>query len=232
MNTDENCHTSPKLLILAAEKFGFEVANRVAENYTSTIMDITHGTHSSLWPHADMILLSTGLERPRVAEAIDETAYIRGIPWAAVTMHPTEINCGPVVIPGRSACYRCFDRRRRQHAPSNPEHRDVSTRKSPTGFARHHMGVAYAFVLLSVEEALGEPTQALSDASVRSFNLVSGSTNRSNVVAVDGCDRCRGRFGSRDDARLSMWDVLTKISHQPTADRIPGQLVNAGTSHE
>lgn len=231
MDIENGNSRSPKLLILAAEEFGFDLADRISARFPSEILDITNGTHPSMWPYAEMIILSIGMERPRIAEAIDETAFIRDIPWAAVTLSPTEITCGPVVTPGSSACYRCFDRRRQQHTPKKSGFPEPARLKAPTGYARHHVGIAFAYVLQSLDEALSTAVQEKQDASVRSFNLVSGSVSRSNVVAVDGCDRCRGRFGTREDARNAVWETLAEMSYTPLPSTSADHLVVASSHH-
>lgn len=44
--------------------------------------------------------------------------------------------------------------------------------------------------------------------SVRRFHLVHGTLSRYPVVAVDGCDRCRGRLGPRQHGRQQLWNTL------------------------
>ena len=221
--------THPRLqdletLILASGEFGAAVTERLAPLVRATVHDIGHGTHPSMWPHADLIVLATSPERPRVAEAVDATAFVRGIPWLPVVARATEVQVGPVVVPGSTPCHRCHLRRREQHGVSAVD-LDGAPGAATTGFARHHISIATALVRQAVHEAcealaaaappaasttVGAPDAgpASEVGTVRRFNLVSGHLTRATVTAVDGCPRCRGRFGSREEFRQGMWAQL------------------------
>lgn len=236
-----------QLLVLASGPFGKGVARRLdpgtgaaqgahgaalTESHTVTVQEIDEGTHPSLWPRADLIILATSHERPRIAEATDRAAFDWGTPWFSVHTTATEVVCGPVVIPGRTACHGCYVRRRAQH--KRPEHttgaatdRAPGDDRYPTGFPVHHVGIAAAFARQAVDEAFAD-ADASDDATaedsadsavaggpggtVRKFDQISGGTNRASVVAVDRCERCRTpatsdelwrRLASIDEGRLA-----------------------------
>jgi bacteriocin biosynthesis cyclodehydratase domain-containing protein len=218
VTTDPFSDSTRHLLILAAGDFGTDVADRLAPHYRTTVQDVGAGTHASLWPHADLILLATTCERPRIAEAVDETAYVRGIPWLPVHTRPTDLQCGPVVIPGRTACHRCFVRRRRQHGGAPVAE---AGRRAPSGYARHHVGIAAGLARQAVAEAFEGPDPDSLGGTVRLFNLVSGTTTKACVTAVDGCRRCRGRFGSLEQSRQALWRELDEVAAQVRAARRP-----------
>lgn len=202
----------PHLLILASGDFGAEVAERLANLYPATVQNIDSGTHPSLWPHADLMILAAASERPRVADAVDRTAFIRAVSWFPVFARPTDLQCGPVVVPGRTACYRCFERRRAQHrhGASGPG-ADRGAAGVPTGYARHHVGVAVALARRALAEAADGPSADSLGATVRTFNQISGAMSEVPVVAVDGCRRCRGRFGSAEEERHELWRKLKAV---------------------
>ncbi|MGP3911361.1 hypothetical protein [Nonomuraea sp. 10N515B] len=181
---------SYSLLILAAGSFGHAVAGRLRRTcpagVRTAVQAADEGTHPSLWPYADLIVLATAHERPRLAEAVDRAAHAWRVPWFPVTMTATEVRCGPVVVPGRTACHSCYVKRRAQHGrPPGPGERPV------TGYPEHHVGIAAGFARQAIDEARGGPAPGSIGATVRTFGQVDGVTASAGVVAVDRCPRCR-----------------------------------------
>ncbi len=194
------------MLVLTVDAFGEEVAARLARTVRTTGHDVSHGTHQSLWPAADLIVLSGAREQPRIAEAIDAASFVRARPWFPISWHGNEIHVGPVVRPGRTACFRCFTRRRDQH--TRPDALAAATDQpaaAPTGHARHHVAIASSLAAQAVREALAPAADVAVSrvpapdlgASVRVFNQVTGAPAKVPVVAVDGCRRCGTRFEPR-----------------------------------
>jgi bacteriocin biosynthesis cyclodehydratase domain-containing protein len=198
-------------LVLASGPFGKDVARRLEQGsrergHHITLMEMDEGTHPSLWPRADVIVLATSHERPRIYEAADQAAFAWKVPWFGVHSTATDVVCGPVVIPGRTACHQCYVRRRSQHA--RPEHGTATTGdRYPAGYPAHHVGIAAAFAQQALDEAL-QPTDSGGGigGTVRKFDQISGSTNRASVVAVDRCPRCRAHHTSDE-----LWRRLASI---------------------
>lgn len=196
-------------LILASGPFGHAVADRLREATDLpgvqhvTVQHIDSGTHPSLWPRADVLVLALSHERPAIAQAADRSAFAWGMPWIEACLEPTDLRVGPVVVPGRTACYQCFLNRRRQHQRT---HLAPASGKHPSGFGAHHAGIAAALTRQAIGEALGAPDPDRLGGTVRRFNLVTGATNRSGVLAVDRCPRCRERATSEHLwQRLAAW---------------------------
>ncbi|MGN6611504.1 MAG: TOMM precursor leader peptide-binding protein, partial [Angustibacter sp.] len=223
----------PHVLVLTVDAFGEEVAARLAATTRTTVHDVSRGTHQSLWPAADLIVLSGAREQPRIAEAIDAASFIRVRPWFPISWHGNEIHVGPVVRPGRTACLRCFTRRRDQHTrPDALVAAGDQPAAAPTGHARHHVAIAASLAAQAMREALApvtdvtevtdvtdvaevtesaataaDPTADLG-ASVRVFNQVTGALAKVPVVAVDGCRRCGTRFEPAAARRAALWRRL------------------------
>lgn len=207
---------SPHLLILAAEDFGHAVAERIAGDFACSVMDTGEGTHCSVWPHADLVVLATSFERPMVAEHVDETAFAWKFPWFPVTMTARELRCGPVVRPGRTACHRCFQRRRDQHRPASRNGEPVTEPARSFAYPDHHVGVAAAFTRQAIAEALSDAEAPGFSASVRTFNGGDGGTNRSSVLAVDRCSRCRPAVPAHE-----RWTRFATLRPQPRPTHTP-----------
>jgi bacteriocin biosynthesis cyclodehydratase domain-containing protein len=191
---------SPRLLILAVDEFGAEVARRLTVSYPrSEVQNASRGSHPSLWPAADVLVLASGHDRPVLAEMLDRSAFAWRRPWFPVLMQNMELRCGPVVVPGHTACHRCFRRRRLQHAPdpaavddpffASPTAAPPAAGPMVTGYADHHVGIAVGLARQAVGDAL-TPDDELPSGWVRTLSLVDGGLARSGVVPVDRCGRC------------------------------------------
>ncbi|GFZ79118.1 TOMM precursor leader peptide-binding protein [Nesterenkonia alkaliphila] len=201
----------PETLYLAAGCFGHAVAQRLQAHHRGRIHDVAPGTHPSMWPYAETLVLATGAERPRIADAVDHTCFLRGIPWIHVVARSAEIQVGPVVIPGRTACYRCSERRRRQHRLALPSsHPDRDSAENPSEFAvlKHHISLAAALTRQAFSEIAEAASGGPAEGTVRSVNLVSGTVTAAPTVGTDNCARCRGRFGPKHEARQALWGEL------------------------
>lgn len=200
----------PTVLYLAADAFGHAVVERLAVHRPGEVLAVDGGTHPSLWPWADLVVLATGSERSRTVEALDVVSHRHGTPWLPVVARPTEVQVGPAVVPGVTPCHRCSERRRRQHGLAHPTGAAVPpSLAAPYAVLRHHVAAAAALARRELEAVLATPADAPPTAgTVRQLNLVSGAVASGSVVAVDGCGRCRGRFGSRQEFSQALWDRL------------------------
>ncbi|MFF5423868.1 MULTISPECIES: TOMM precursor leader peptide-binding protein [unclassified Streptomyces] len=190
--------TDPRLLILTAGAFGAAVAEGLGARHPgTTVLDVSQGTHPSLWPDSDLIVLAAGQDREVLADMVDASAHAWKRPWFPVQAGPLDLRCGPVVVPGRTACHRCYTRRRAQHTPPTTDRTTGADTGAQhvSGYAPHHVAIAVGLAGQAVREALagpGEPGAAEGiGGTVRVFGLVEGTTSSAAVVAVDRCDRCR-----------------------------------------
>ncbi|MGO1561774.1 MAG: TOMM precursor leader peptide-binding protein [Actinomycetaceae bacterium] len=201
--------TLTRPLYLAAGTFGSGVVERMREHLPGDVQDVSGGTHPSSWPYADLLVLATGSERPRIADAVDRTAFLRGVPWLAVSVGPRELRVGPTVVPGRTPCHRCQERRRRQHSRRRlPAPTEVSPPAPEFAVLRQHVALAAALARQALADVADAGEQGRVEAVVRTVDLADGAVSSAHVVAVDGCDRCRGRFGPREVGRRALWDAL------------------------
>lgn len=188
---------TPRLVLLTVGEFGARVADRLNTRYPgSVIIDASEGTHLADWPALDVLVVAADHDDVALLEMTERAAFAWRRPWLPVLLEQTHVRCGPVVVPGRTACHTCFRRRRRQHA-RNPElwadtvaPAVAGTSQRVRGFADHHVGLAYGLAVRSIADAT-EPTDEMPGGWVRIVGLVDGAVSRAGVVAVDACDRCR-----------------------------------------
>ena len=172
--------------------FARAVATRLA-GPSDVVIPVDHGLVSAYIPYADRAVLIADPDQTGLREDLDTLSFTRGMPSLGLELFPTELRCGPLVVPGRSACYRCYDRRRRQHGyrPLPPE--VVSEHGLlEQAYAHHHVLLGAGLIPLALQ----------------TLDLVSGITTCSPTVAVDRCETCSGRYEGRRDGLPALAALL------------------------
>ena len=188
--------TGPVTAYLPQGGFARAVVARLA-GQSDPVIPVDQGLVSAYIPYADRVVLIADPDQSGLREDLDTLSFTRGMPSLGLELFPTELRCGPLVVPGRSACYRCYDRRRRQHGyrPLPPE---VSSELLGAGL------ISLALQTLDALDPQGPTTGGADDVApiggqVWTIDLVSGITTCSSTVAVDRCETCSGRYaGGRD----------------------------------
>ena len=217
--------SGPVTVYLPQGGFARAVAARLA-GPDDVVIPVDNGLVSTFVPYADRAVLVADPDQTGLREDLDALSFTRGMPSLGLELFPTELRCGPLVVPGRSACYRCYDRRRRQHGyrPLPPE---ASAELGPLeqGYAYHHVLMGAGLISLALqtldrqEEAplgaddvedgttdTGEPLEI--GGQVWTIDLISGLTSCSRTVAVDRCEICSGRYEGRRDGLPALAALL------------------------
>ena len=222
--------TGPVTAYLPQGGFARAVATRLAGD-GDVVIPVDHGLVSAYIPYADRAVLIADPDQSGLREDLDTLSFTRGMPSLGLELFPTELRCGPLVVPGRSACYRCYDRRRRQHGyrPLPPE---VASEHGPLeqAYAHHHVLLGAGLISLALQalDTPGPQEQAAESADdvapiggrVWTIDLVSGITTCSPTVAVDRCETCSGRYEGRRDGLPELAALL------------PGRRTSGRTSHD
>lgn len=201
--------TGPVTAYLPQGGFARAVVGRLA-GQGDPVIPVDQGLVSAYIPYADRAVLIADPDQSGLREDLDTLSFTRSMPSLGLELFPTELRCGPLVVPGRSACYRCYDRRRRQHGyrPLPPE---VASEHGPLeqAYAHHHVLLGAGLISLALQtldafDPQGPTTGGTDDVApiggqVWTIDLVSGITTCSSTVAVDRCETCSGRYaGGRD----------------------------------
>ncbi|QWF83984.1 hypothetical protein [Amycolatopsis sp. CA-230715] len=171
-------------LYLIRDAFGA----RYAEAYGIPRPDLLAFTDSSVAaviPPADAVVAVHAGRDDALRDALDRAAFDQGIPSVGVALLPTAIVCGPAVIPGATACYSCYLRREDAAWPYDA---DSATRGLAEGFGPQHLAIAHGLLAPALAELRDGPAGI--GATVRSFDLVTGSPSSVATVAVEECARC------------------------------------------
>lgn len=224
-----------------------DVAVAVAERLTKVLRaagDITatdrvadgHGLDPAYWPHPDLRVVVAWRESAALFEAVDRSSAETGVPTTqAVVVHP-RLRVGPTLVPHASGgpsntiggCQRCLERRQRQHdggitrAEALWRHYAAEPTAGPAGYLPHHVSIASA--LLAGVAAAARRGRLLEERNVvRTVHLLHGTTHRTELIPVHGCDRCGV---TRPDASWSALSIelagvgaaLTAVPDRSAAD--------------
>ncbi|MFJ5968299.1 TOMM precursor leader peptide-binding protein [Streptomyces sp. NPDC093060] len=188
-----------KVHVLAVGEFGTAVAERLRrDHHDLEISSYQAGPLelSASWPDADLRILASWRETPRLAEVLDARSADWNAPWFPVLAEHPRLRVGPLVVPGAGACYRCYRKRRAQHERDGAHvttlhaHYDATPESGPGGFLPHHADMAAGMaldMLRRVEAGEGERLAG----TVRHWHLLEQHLSDARVVGVHACDRCR-----------------------------------------
>lgn len=197
------------LLFLVQGSYGRAVADRLARA-NDRILDADKPIWSAHIPYADVLIPVTVEPAEQLREIVDSIAFIRGIPHVGLELSPTELSCGPLVIPGSTACYQCYRRRKAQHGLTVPD-----AERLPEGFAPYHVTIGAGLIRNSLRDIdkFAKGNDELG-GTVRVFNLVTGVVSQNDTVAVDRCPRCSKRFR---ESPLTPLSSLSKTNEGSTS---------------
>lgn len=188
------------IVFVVSDPFGYALANACANSKDSVLPqdDFFHNPERS---QKAIVFVSTYHDED-VREQIDAIGAELRIPTIGLELLPTRIVCGPVVLPGKTACYRCYRKRISQHTKGPTDYgEESSTQGLEPGYAKFHVAIAAGLLKSALVEINKEQFEQLG-GTVRIFNLVSGNTSAYETVSVDRCARCGHRFASDRDFEL------------------------------
>jgi bacteriocin biosynthesis cyclodehydratase domain-containing protein len=198
--------TRATIHIAGVGSWGREVAERLATRTPApaiTYLDFDSSPADLEFPPARARVLAAGRPVPSLAMAFDHSAHESATPWLAVVMAHPHLQIGPAVAPGQGACYGCWQRRLRQHAPA-PEldsalqrHYDEHPTERPAGHAPPSAALAASMAIRIIDRLLTDPA---TDAGwLRQINLINRQMTKGRGIGVHGCERCG--LGRREEAR-------------------------------
>ncbi|MER8000695.1 TOMM precursor leader peptide-binding protein [Streptomyces sp. NPDC095613] len=181
----------PRCLYIIRNAFGRRLAEHrgVPPEQRVSFEDFRSGTA----PRPDVVVLAHAGGDPEFRDEADRICAERGTPSLGLQLLPARIVCGPVVVPGRTACYSCYRKRAAQHAGTARGYDlDAALAGLPEGFGPQHVAVASGLLELALTEIAAGVTGI--GGTVRAFSLVSGAVSAAATVSVNRCPRCGDRF--------------------------------------
>lgn len=187
-----------KASFIASDDFGAMVAEHCGADPSSLLSE--EGFLAIGRPAGPVVLVGAQSDEG-IRESLDRRGAEWGIPTVGLSLRPTRIICGPAVIPGQTACYRCYRARVAQHSTGSPMFGEEASSSGLTpGFATFHVALAAGLISLALQELTLGPLGL--GGTVRTISLVTGGVSSAAVVAVDRCTRCGSRFENERDPGL------------------------------
>jgi bacteriocin biosynthesis cyclodehydratase domain-containing protein len=138
-------------------------------------------------------LLAAWRPVPAICELLDHRSHASQRPFVPLIAESTVLRLGPIVVPGRGACWSCWMRRRRQHAEWPDElmavlrHYADSDRAGPEGYLEPFAMIG-AMQLAQTIEAIDASAPVA--GRVCELDMLTRNIAVSTVVGVHDCPRC------------------------------------------
>ncbi|MEJ5065998.1 MULTISPECIES: hypothetical protein [Erwinia] len=183
------------MIIVSETAFGHEVADYLCrqEGFTSLTLAaaLDRSWYSSETPFVGIVLTGGA---PVKLEELTARLLQAGIPHACVVLSDHQLRCGPLVVPGKTACYACTTKRLLSLVET------PRTAMMDLNLQRFHeqqphnalQGFTPALVMMAslrLKQYASLPEEQFGNLTAVSFS--SNRTASSHVVALHGCD-CRG----------------------------------------
>lgn len=173
--------------------FGHEVAARISRRIkTAKVYPLVSSALRFQELTAGATFVGTVLWRgyPRECDQLDETCFHTRTPWTSAVLEGGTLTSGPVVTPGRGACYSCYRRRLLSHTATLDRVQALERAYAedptlgPPGFSPSCAALAAAGLILDLlqRESAG--------GRVRHVNLLTGELAETRTVQIHGCPRC------------------------------------------
>ncbi|NHC47574.1 hypothetical protein [Motilibacter aurantiacus] len=166
---------------IALDDFGTEFGRHLAGGFAVEVMsgdDAWAG--SATWPPARVRVVASADEALGLLELVDELSFGWRQPWLPVTRFAPGLRVGPLIVPGRSACFGCFRRTAPSPAASLPSPGLIEDVTRAVTLAAAPLEAALSTVGLAQEAGL-----------VRRLDPDGTAVVHGPVEGVPGCPRCR-----------------------------------------
>lgn len=200
------------MLILHSGNLGAAIAQRLQNRHAAKVADL-HEAGAMLeqfLPGQAFVGVAAWRPFSDLFRLIDTACFKYGIRWSSVTLNEFSLNCGPLVVPGRGACYHCYLQRKESHNLASDWERAAQAyytehpQEGPLGYPQALVEIGAAAL---AEDAMADATPA----RIRSVDVLGAGVQESTVIGIHRCPRCRQRLGAHDPAQRSVEILIPAI---------------------
>jgi bacteriocin biosynthesis cyclodehydratase domain-containing protein len=182
------------ILLFTEGRFGDAVAAIVRRSLDGAVVHRLSDVCHALADHvqgAPFVAVATWRLYDRACDALDEACRAAGVRWSGCFLLEHALWTGPLVVPDRPSCWRCFRTRHLTHhaAPERElallEEYERNRDLGPAGFVPAMAWIAAAAL---VRDARAPDAEA---GRVTRIDLCTGAPIDTRVIGVHGCPRCR-----------------------------------------
>lgn len=200
------------MLILTAGNFGKAIGRRLQDSQGARCIDLDAAMASldSLLPEAGFVGVATWRALPAVAKAIDDACFKHAVRWSMVQLDGALLTCGPLVIPGTTACHHCYLKRAAAHALAPAwdkalhDYYEAHPEAGPSGYPA-------ALVEIGAAALADDAIATSAGARVRTIDILTSNFAESEVIGVHQCPRCRKRAPGTDPTNRSIANLMPRL---------------------
>ncbi len=202
--------------IISVGAFGNAVAAALKEllpDVQQTGVDTQNQCYPASWPVARVNILASWRPVPALQKLIDDISFAWKLPCITAVLNAPYLLIGPVVVPGSSACYSCYEKRYLQHSARQEVYRELRAHydqcpeSGPQGYLPSLVHIA---ALRLAQNILQLDEDAASVAGqIWHMNTMTRYTFTARIVGINGCPRCGLK---RDEATRSYLDMQRELS--------------------
>jgi bacteriocin biosynthesis cyclodehydratase domain-containing protein len=142
---------------------------------------------------AKMLALAAWRSDRKLCASLDRVAHDTGKPFIPLMIEQNKVRLGPVVVPGRSCCWTCWNRRAQQNFPWQAarhallEFYEAHPESGPEGYLETIAAVAAAKMAQVLADA--EKDQ-VSPGLVWQLDLITRQVDTYTAIGIHDCPRC------------------------------------------
>lgn len=188
--------STPPVQLLVVGSFGKTVAGYLKtfrQDVLETVVADDVIPLPETWEPARILALAAWRPVPSLCELLDDLCHRWARPFVPLIVDSRVLRLGPVVIPGREGCWRCWSMRHRQHGEW-PEEQSALLQyyashpdSGPQGFLEPFALMGAARIRQTIE-ALDSSTATA--GQIWQIDMLTGHVVTGLVIGVHGCSRC------------------------------------------
>lgn len=130
---------------------------------------------------------------PKLCERLNELSFQWQRPFVPLIVESAALRLGPLVIPGRGACWRCWEQRSKQHSEwllaqsALSQHYSANPDVGPQGYLAPFAMMAATRIAEAIEDLDSSSAVA---GYVWQIDMISRAITTGVVVGVHDCPRC------------------------------------------
>lgn len=207
-----------KVFMISVGAFGMAVGRYVRRLYpnihemTRGDISVTDGRH---WPAFDLVILAASRPAPRLCERLDEISQRRRAPFIPLLVESGALRLGPVIVPGDSGCWRCWERRSQQHC-AYPQERsallewyDAHPQVGPRGYLEAFAVIGAARIAQTITEVNRSAGSAA--GTIWQLHMFTSKVSTGLLLGIDGCPICGLNRGLTTRTYLEMQQSLKEM---------------------
>jgi bacteriocin biosynthesis cyclodehydratase domain-containing protein len=181
--------------VLSVGAFGSAVVRHLASfcpNLRETRWNVSFQMDAETWPAAALQVLVSHNPVPSICEFLGALSYARSSPFIPLIIDASALCLGPIIVPGRSACWRCWAMRSQQHAKS-PRQRSALLEfydSHPNAAAKRYLESFAMMGAIQIASSVNELEDSSQPGRIWQMNLFSRQIRTGRLIGVDGCTSC------------------------------------------